>query len=77
MTDDYALTTLGNIAAFDRGIVSLTFDDSVPSHYDPALNLLQKYNLHATLYTISNTVDQAWGMYQSRFQEHIAYGNEI
>ncbi len=77
ITDDYALTTLGNLASFNRGIVSLTFDDSVPSHYDPLLGLLQYYELPATLYTISNTVDQTRGMYQTWFQEHIAHGNEI
>lgn len=76
-TDDYSLKDIGDPTGFTRGIVSLTFDDSVPSHYHPTLWLLQNHNMNATFYITTNTIDMPRGMTSGQLLSHVAAGNEI
>ena len=51
-TDDYKLVKYEPVG-FNRGMVSLTFDDALRSTYTNGLPLLQKYNFLSTQYMLS------------------------
>jgi len=76
-TDDYSFKDIGDVMGFNRGIVSLTFDDSLVSHYQPTLPLMQQYGMKGTFYITTETIDQAWGMSSGQILAHVAAGNEI
>lgn len=59
ITDDYNLTPYSPVG-FNRGIVSLTFDDGWADQYTNGLPILQQYHMPATFYLVAgflNTPD--------------------
>ena len=58
--DELSLTD-GTPYAFNNGIVSLTFDDGWLTHYTEALPALEKANLDATFYVVSEYTGPAAG----------------
>lgn len=63
---------------FNRGIVTITFDDGWTNQYTNALPLLKKYGQLGTFYLISGELtDQPDYMSVSQIKDIIAAGNEI
>jgi peptidoglycan/xylan/chitin deacetylase (PgdA/CDA1 family) len=60
VTDDYNLGVYAPVA-FNRSLISLTFDDGWENQYTYALPLLQKYQTPSTFYLISGAFQ--WGGY--------------
>ncbi len=76
-TDDFSFGTYAP-APFNRGIVSLTFDDGWANQYTNALPLLNKYGQKATFYIISGELnDQPDYMSKPQISNLIADSNEI
>jgi peptidoglycan/xylan/chitin deacetylase (PgdA/CDA1 family) len=76
ITDDYSLTSYTPVG-FNRGLVSLTFDDGWQSQYTNALPLLNSYNDKATFYLVPdflNTMDYLTSAQANALQQA---GNEI
>lgn len=77
VTDDFSFGPY-TPAPFNRGIVSLTFDDGWANQYTNALPLMNKYGLNGTFYIISGELsDQPDYMSVSQINGLIADGNEI
>lgn len=62
---------------FKRGLVSLTFDDSLASQYTQGLPLLQKNNFLATFYVISGLVNTSGYMTTAQVQALSKANDEI
>ena len=76
-TDDFDFSPY-TPAPFNRGIVSLTFDDGWTNQYTNAAPLLNKYGQNATFYIISGELnDQPDYMSKAQISSLIASGNEI
>ncbi len=75
-TDDYSLGVY-TPAQFNRGMVSLTFDDGWRTQYTTALPMLQKYNMHATFYLLTSTVTYPDYMTTAMMQTLKTNGNEL
>ncbi|MCU1518543.1 MAG: putative xylanase/chitin deacetylase [Pseudarthrobacter sp.] len=73
--------TLGGFtrpSEFDRGLVSVTFDDGWTSQHKNALPILEKYGIPATLYIISGSInDQPAYMTQAQIQDFADRGHAI
>jgi peptidoglycan/xylan/chitin deacetylase (PgdA/CDA1 family) len=73
--------TLGGFTpadGFNRGLISVTFDDGWTSQHRNALPVLDKYGIPATLYIISGAVnDQPAYMTQAQIQDFANRGHEI
>jgi len=73
--------TLGGFTpadGFDRGLISVTFDDGWTSQHQNALPVLDKYGIPATMYIISGSVnDQPAYMTQAQIQDFADRGHEI
>jgi peptidoglycan/xylan/chitin deacetylase (PgdA/CDA1 family) len=73
--------TLGGFASddgFDRGLISVTFDDGWASQHENALPVLDKYGIPATMYIISSAInDQPEYMTQKQIQDFADRGHEI
>lgn len=76
VADDYSLTEY-TPAQFNRGMVSLTFDDGWRSIYANGLPLLQKYNLPSTQYLLTETIDYPDYMTIAMMQAFEDQGSEI
>ncbi len=75
-TDDYSLvpaTTIG----FNRGLVSLTFDDGWASTYTNALPILKAHNMVSTQYITTSFVDSPDYMTVAMIQAFATSGHEI
>lgn len=57
ITDDYSITPY-TPEGFERGLVSLTFDDGWNSHYSAAYPLLQQYGYPGTFYLTTDFLDK-------------------
>jgi peptidoglycan/xylan/chitin deacetylase (PgdA/CDA1 family) len=76
-TDDYGFAPYSP-PAFNRGLVTLTFDDGWTSQYTNAFPLLKKYGLKATFYILSGELtDQPDYMTAAQVKALYAGGNEI
>jgi peptidoglycan/xylan/chitin deacetylase (PgdA/CDA1 family) len=76
-TDDFSFG-LYTPPPFNRGIVSLDFDDGWANQYTNALPLLDKYGEKATFYIISGELtDQPDYMSTTQIKNFIADGNEL
>ena len=76
-TDDYTLNEY-TTTALNRGLVSITFDDSWANQYTNGLPLLQKYGLAATFYVLSGELtSQPEYMNASQVQSLHGAGHEI
>lgn len=76
-TDDYSLNEY-TPTALNRGLVSVTFDDSWANQYTNGLPLLQKYGLAATFYVLSGELtSQPEYMSASQVQSLHTSGHEI
>jgi peptidoglycan/xylan/chitin deacetylase (PgdA/CDA1 family) len=63
---------------FKRALVSITFDDSYSSQYTHAYPILTTYDMHATFYIISNSVDtHSNSMTSDQLKTLYQNGNEI
>ena len=77
ISDDYSLSAY-NPLPFNRGIVSVTFDDGWTNQYTNALPLLKQYGLPATFYIISGELtDQPDYMSATQVKNLQLAGNEI
>lgn len=77
ISDDYSLNEY-TPTPFDRGLVSVTFDDGWTNQYTNALPLLQKYGVKGTFYIISGELnDQPDYMSPSQVKNLYNNGNEI
>lgn len=77
ISDDYSLEVYSP-ASFNRGLVSVTFDDGWASQYKNALPILNKYGLKATFYIISGELnDQPDYMSTAQIQNLYSQGMEI
>lgn len=75
-TDDYKLVQYNPIG-FSRGMVSLTFDDSLRSVYLNGLPLLQKYNFLSTQYMLSGFTNDPDYMTPAMMKAFADAGHEI
>jgi peptidoglycan/xylan/chitin deacetylase (PgdA/CDA1 family) len=75
-TDDYSLTQT-RVVGFNRGLVSITFDDGFASAYENGFPLLKRYNLTATQYLISGTIGKPDYVTLEQAQAYRAAGFEI
>jgi peptidoglycan/xylan/chitin deacetylase (PgdA/CDA1 family) len=75
-TDDYSLA-VNLTQPFNRGLVSLTFDDGWLDQYTYGLPLLQKYNVPATFYLISDALQWPGYMRVAEIMSLQAAGNEL
>ena len=75
-TDDYSMAAY-TPAQFNRGIVSLTFDDGWRSQYINGLPLLQKYNQIATFYIVTGFVGRGDYMNKNMLQTLYNQGHEL
>lgn len=77
VSDDYSLTEYTPVP-FNRGLVSITYDDGWINQYTNAFPLMQKYGLYGTFYIISgeltNQPDYVSG---AQVKNLFAAGNEI
>jgi peptidoglycan/xylan/chitin deacetylase (PgdA/CDA1 family) len=77
ISDDYSLNEY-TPTPFNRGLVSVTFDDGWTNQYTNALPLLQKYGVKGTFYIISGELnDQPDYMSPSQVKNLYNNGNEI
>lgn len=76
VSDDFSLTEY-TPAGWNRAMVSLTFDDGWRSQYDNALPILNKYDMDATFYMLTETVDYPDYMTIAMMQGLENAGNEI
>ncbi len=79
-TDDYSMTQVQPQAGFQRGIVSLTFDDSLSSQWTNAFSptgYLAAYNFKGTEYIISSSIGQPGGWTQTQIKDADSRGHEI
>jgi peptidoglycan/xylan/chitin deacetylase (PgdA/CDA1 family) len=74
--DDYQLTNDAT-AGFNRGIVTLTWDDGVASQYTGAFPIMKKYGLTGTFYLISGFLNTDFYMTTAQAAEIKAAGNEL
>ncbi len=78
IVDDYQLLDSASQSGFDRGIVTITWDDGVESQYTGAFPIHQKYNLPGTFYLISGLLNNdSFYMTTSQALELLAAGNEL
>jgi peptidoglycan/xylan/chitin deacetylase (PgdA/CDA1 family) len=75
-TDDYKLVKYSPVG-FSRGMVSLTFDDSLRSVYLNGLPLLQKYNFLSTQYMLSGFTTDPDYMTPAMMKAFADAGHEI
>jgi peptidoglycan/xylan/chitin deacetylase (PgdA/CDA1 family) len=77
----FLVLTLGAFAradGFDRGLVTVTFDDGWTSQHANALPILEKYGIPATMYIISGSInDQPAYMTQAQIQDFADRGHNI
>jgi peptidoglycan/xylan/chitin deacetylase (PgdA/CDA1 family) len=74
------LTLVGFARAdgFDRGLVTVTFDDGWTSQHTNALPILDKYGIPATMYIISGSINnQPAYMTQAQIQDFANRGHDI
>lgn len=72
------LTGFTRSDGFDRGMVTVTFDDGWTSQHTNALPVLEKYGIPATMYIISGSInDQPAYMTQEQIQDFADRGHEI
>src|SRR3712207_3995307 len=72
------LTGFTRADGFDRGMVTVTFDDGWTSQHTNALPILEKYGIPATMYIISGSInDQPAYMTQEQIQDFAGRGHEI
>lgn len=79
VTDDFSMSTY-TATGFNRGMVSLTFDDGWTSIYTNGLPLLKKYGLVSTQYIVSgflNDPSEPEYMTNAQVKAFAAAGNEI
>jgi peptidoglycan/xylan/chitin deacetylase (PgdA/CDA1 family) len=76
VTDDFSLTPY-TPAQFNRGIVTLTFDDGFASQYTNGLPKLQKYGLNATMYLCPGLLDTPDYMTLTQAKAFQARGDQI
>jgi peptidoglycan/xylan/chitin deacetylase (PgdA/CDA1 family) len=74
--DDFALTAY-TPAQLSRGLVSLTFDDGWLDQYTNGVPLLDKYNMDATFYLLTNTIDFDDYMTKAQMGDLAKHGHEI
>jgi len=75
-TDDYSFSEF-TPTAFNRALVTLTFDDGWRNQYANGLPLLQKYNMHATFYLLTSVSDAPDYMTVAMMQALKDNGNEL
>jgi peptidoglycan/xylan/chitin deacetylase (PgdA/CDA1 family) len=72
------LGALARVDGFDRGLISVTFDDGWTSQHQNALPILERYGIPATMYIISGAInDQPEYMTQEQIQDFAGRGDEI
>lgn len=76
ITDDYQVTDYVPVG-FNRGLVSITFDDGVGSQYTGAFPLLQKYSMPATFYLTSDFLNTSFYMTSSNAAELKQAGHQL
>jgi peptidoglycan/xylan/chitin deacetylase (PgdA/CDA1 family) len=64
-------------SGFNRGLVSLTFDDGYDNEYTQGLPLLKKYGFTSTQYIITNVLNTAGYLTNAQVKALYAGGNEI
>ncbi|WP_432991355.1 polysaccharide deacetylase family protein [Dactylosporangium sp. CA-233914] len=74
--DDFSLTEYAP-AQLNRALVSLTFDDGWRSQYTAGLPLLDKYNVDATYYLLTSTIDYPDYMTKAQMGDLANHGIEI
>jgi hypothetical protein len=81
LTGMVLILTLGGFTraeGFDRGLITVTFDDGWTSQHENALPILDKYGIAATLYIISGSInDQPAYMTQAQIQDFADRGHGI
>lgn len=75
-TDDFSLTEY-TPQGFGQAMVSLTFDDGWRSQYDHAMPILEKYNMPATFYVLTETVSYPDYMTVAQMQTLKNKGHEL
>jgi peptidoglycan/xylan/chitin deacetylase (PgdA/CDA1 family) len=76
ITDDYHVTDFV-LQGFNRGLVSITFDDGFASQYSGAFPLLSKYNIPATFYLTSGFLNTDFYMTASQGAQLKQAGHEL
>lgn len=78
LTDDYSLReeNAGN-QSFNRGLISLTFDDGWSSIYSAGFPLTKKYDYYGTLYLVSNYLNTSNHMTASEIRAMQSAGFEV
>jgi hypothetical protein len=81
LTGVVLILTLGGFAradGFNRGLITVTFDDGWTSQHKNALPILDKYGIPATMYIISGSInDQPAYMTQAQIQDFADRGHNI
>lgn len=75
-TDDFTPSEY-TPAQLNRALVSLTFDDGWRTQYTAGLPLLDKYNMDATYYLLTSTIDHPDYMSQAQMGDLATHGIEI
>lgn len=75
-TDDYALQTVA-YQGFNRGLVSINFDDGWQSNYDNVLPLLNQYGYRSTQFLVTSFLNTPGYLTTAEAQALFQAGNEI
>ncbi|WP_432839267.1 polysaccharide deacetylase family protein [Dactylosporangium sp. CA-092794] len=75
-TDDFSLSEY-TPAQLNRALISLTFDDGWRSQYTAGLPLLDKYNMDATYYLLTSTIDYPDYMTKAQMGDLATHGIEL
>ncbi len=76
IVDDYQVTNYVPVA-LKRGLVSITFDDGIASQYTKAYPVLTKYNMLATFYLISGSLNTDFFMTTTQAKKLKSSGHEL
>jgi peptidoglycan/xylan/chitin deacetylase (PgdA/CDA1 family) len=79
-TDDYSMTQVAPQAGFQRGIVSLSFDDSLSSQWNNAFSptgYLAAYGFRGTEYVITSSIGQSGSWTQAQIKDADLRGQDI
>ncbi len=75
--DDYSLTQIGGSKTFDQGMVTLSFDDGLPSFYANGVPILNSHNIKSTAYVLSNELGNSDSITVDQMLQMQAQGHEI
>ena len=75
-TDDYSMSVF-TPAAFNQGMVTLTFDDGYAQNYQTALPLMNAMGIKSTQYWISSTIENGTPADIENYRQFVTSGHEI